>query len=271
MNTLTKPKAEHRLIHFLSREYRRFATGLAFLVFMTGGMIFGVFLLPLMLILPKRACKGPALRLMSGSFRFFTVFVRVLGLLRKLEIVGQIPNSDDRPVIFVANHPTLVDAVLLLATLKKCNCVVKQDLYHHPFLGGFVRKSGLIPNEFGPDLLNRIEKEFEEGYALMMFPEGTRSPKDGVRPFKRGAAQIALRTGAAIVPVLLDCNPPTLHKGDKWYQIAKRAVHYRIEFFEPLVMERAVLEKKNMPLQVRALTKQLEAFFEQKIAENHRF
>jgi 1-acyl-sn-glycerol-3-phosphate acyltransferase len=55
-----------------------------------------------------------------------------------------------------------------------------------------------------------------------MFPEGTRSPEAGLRPFRAGAAHIASRAGVPVVPVLVRCDPPTLLRGDAWWKVPAR-------------------------------------------------
>lgn len=97
--------------------------------------------------------------------------------------------------------------------VPRCNFLVKKELFNTIAMGGVLRAAGLIPNDAGTAFIERAQDCFEEGCSLMIFPEGTRSPKGGLRNFSLGAAQVALRKGVPVVKVLVTCNPPTLQKG----------------------------------------------------------
>ena len=72
------------------------------------------------------------------------------------------------------------------------------------------------------------------GRSLLVFPEGTRSPRGGLGAFHRGAAHIALAGRAPLVPVLIHCDPPIQSKGQKWYDLAARPVRVTIRVWDPL-------------------------------------
>jgi 1-acyl-sn-glycerol-3-phosphate acyltransferase len=61
---------------------------------------------------------------------------------------------------------------------------------------------------------------------LIIFPEGTRTPADGLIRLKRGAAHIAIRGGRNVTPVVICCTPPTLSKSDKWWRMPARPMQF---------------------------------------------
>ena len=83
--------------------------------------------------------------------------------------------------------------------------------------------------------------------------------------FLRGAAHIAVGTGRPIVPVLLQCDPPTLTKGSRWYQIPARPFRFRVTVRDAL--QPAQLADLCQPpvIAARRLTHALENYFSQEL------
>ena len=122
-------------------------------------------------------------------------------------------------LLVVANHPTLLDAVFLMSFMPQADCVVKASHYDNFWLSGAARGAGYIPNRSGPQLVEECAERLRRGRSVLIFPEGTRSPKNGLGTFARGAAHIALRAGSDLVPVTIECDPATLYRGKasvKW-------------------------------------------------------
>jgi len=85
--------------------------------------------------------------------------------------------------------------------------------------------------------------------------------------FQRGAAYIALRSGAPIVPVLIDCRPSTLTRAQKWYEIPPRPFHLRIKALAAPPLECRALPGEAEPRAARRLTRALQDFFVMELAK----
>ena len=171
-------------------------------------------------------------RTIHQLFRAFTAYMRSVGILT-LEVRGENLNESAPGQIIVANHPTLLDVVFLVAQFPQADCIVKREAWSNPYLGGAVRAAGYIPNDEGQELIEACAARLAAGRSVLLFPEGTRSPKQGLAAFQRGAAHIALEAGCDILPIRIECDPPTLMRGQKWYDVPDRAMHYTIEAGEP--------------------------------------
>ncbi|MBC8118529.1 MAG: 1-acyl-sn-glycerol-3-phosphate acyltransferase, partial [Burkholderiaceae bacterium] len=66
------------------------------------------------------------------------------------------------------------------------------------------------------------------GEVLVLFPECTRTGADGVMRLRRGAAQIAVRSGCPVIPVTIDFSEPLLTKRSRWWQAPKVKPHVRV-------------------------------------------
>jgi 1-acyl-sn-glycerol-3-phosphate acyltransferase len=248
----------------LSRVRRVLGTGISFATFMVGGLLIALLVFPLVRIWPSSpAVKGRRLRrLLQLSFIVFVRWMTFLGVMTKPRIQGIECLARKTPCLIIANHPTLIDVVLLVSLIPDCNCVVKRALWEHFFLGGVVRAAEYVPNDAGPQLIRHCQNCFAQGRSLLIFPEGTRSPENGRHAFNRGAAQIALRAGVPVVPVTIGCHPPTLMKHQKWYEVPAHKFQMSVRFHSLRAIPAQVLAKTERPQQARALTRYFEDFYQ---------
>lgn len=139
----------------------------------------------------------------------YTVFdkIGVRELLRnvyRIEVEGaeHIPASG--PAILAANHESLADPFFLgVATTRPIHWMAKAELWKNPVVARLMDWFGTFPIERGggdSGALRHGIKLLEEGAVLGIFPQGTSRPLRN-RPFMRGAARLALATGAPLVPV----------------------------------------------------------------------
>lgn len=111
------------------------------------------------------------------------------------------------PGIFIANHQSLIDVVIMPALVPQtCRIVAKRELKFVPFLGwGFAISGALLLDRRNPRLaalsLARGVRELPRNWSLALFPEGTRSADGALARFKRGATSLALASKLPIVPV----------------------------------------------------------------------
>jgi 1-acyl-sn-glycerol-3-phosphate acyltransferase len=106
-------------------------------------------------------------------------------------------------------------------------CFAKPLLFRVPIVGAVLRgcaylEGGEAEGLAGGVAVSRALDRIAESMPLLVFPEGTRSPAGGLRPFRRGAFEIACRADVPVVPVLIRCEPPALGKGTPWYDIPLR-------------------------------------------------
>lgn len=128
-----------------------------------------------------------------------------------------------RGTIIVANHPTLIDVVLLSVLIPRTIYVAKHALRGNPFMAAVVRATSL------PDdarLCEAAKPYLQRGWNVLVFPEGTRSPSEGLHPFHRGAAQLALRTGAPVACIGERLSRRILAKRQPVWDMGSRCVEF---------------------------------------------
>jgi 1-acyl-sn-glycerol-3-phosphate acyltransferase len=252
------------LLARLSLCWRVFATGLSFALFGVGGLVLRLLVFPLLNLMvrqPERRVVA-ARALIRRAFRAYVELMRLLGVLR-YEVRG-LDRLDRDGLLILANHPTLIDTVFLMAFVKNADCIVKGALWNNPFTRGPVRAAGYVNNAAGAGLVDDCIASLRRGNNLIVFPEGTRTPGDGVISMKRGAANIAVRGERAMTPVLIRCEPATLGKGDKWWRVPPRRVLIQIDVQGDLAIETFKGNGVSDVMATRQLTEFLQDYFSEK-------
>lgn len=244
--------------------WRLLATGGCFAVFGLGGFVLWTFVFPAVSVACRRSCARKTRWIIHKSFGAFLWLMETVGIMR-MEVDGSEKLREGRGMLVLANHPTLIDVVALISLMPEASCVVKQSLWRNPFLGGVVRAAGYISNSDSDRLIDDCAGDLYQGKPLIIFPEGTRTRPGEPLRFQRGASHIALRSQAPVIPVIIDCNPTTLTKHEKWYQIPPRRFHLRIRVLDSVAPERWVESSATPTIAARKLTRALEGFFSQEL------
>jgi 1-acyl-sn-glycerol-3-phosphate acyltransferase len=121
--------------------------------------------------------------------------------------------------------------VLLISLIPNADCIVKAEHWKNPLLR-LILSSIYIPNSLNVvETIKACKKSLAQGNHIILFPEGTRTPKgtSNIR-LHRSAAQIALRTGTDILPVQINCSEHSgLSKNDSiWDSPANGIIDYSI-------------------------------------------
>lgn len=251
----------------LDRWRRGMGTALAFTTFGLGGLCIGAVAAPLLSVAIRDAERRQrvARRLIQRCFRCFVALMRTLGVLDYcFEHVERL----QRPGLLVlANHPSLIDVVFLLAHMPQADCIVKGRLANNPFTRGPIRAAGYITNDDPEAVLSAAKASLERGNSLVLFPEGTRTAPQRPIKFRRGGANIALRTATNITPVLIRCTPTTLTKGEPWYHIPARKVQMDLRVLDDLPVNQDNQQPTGQL--ARQLTHRLSDHFNRELEQFH--
>lgn len=208
-----------------------------FVMFGLGGLLFGVVAVPLVSLTTRsRELRVRRLRrLLRLGFRLFVRLMSATGSAA-FAVQGEIPRSGN--YLIIANHPTLFDAVVLLALFPQADCIIKQELLRNPFTRFALSGLDYVSNADTADMLAVAVSRLRAGRSLLVFPEGTRSPVDGPLSFHLAAATIAVRAAVPCLPVVIRCEPRTTAKEEPWYRIAPRRPRFRVRIEAPLDVAR---------------------------------
>ncbi len=198
---------------------------------LTALALFGVFgagallVSPAMLLLRRPERAQPVVRALWRAVAWLFVATRLIRIAR-----GNL--GAPRGVVLVANHPTLIDVVLLVARVPRTLYVAKHTLKGNPFLSAIVRATALPDDARLPDV---AAPYLRAGWNVLVFPEGTRSPRaGGLQPLRRGAAQLAVRAGVPVVCVRETLSRRILAKGQRPWDMGAQRVVFSFRASEPL-------------------------------------
>lgn len=194
------PKVRNYVVY----HYRCFLKVFAIVFFGIGAMFLAIFVFPFIKLfsLGKNKDFGVIARAyVSHTFRWF---------LRALDITGatkQIFSSREEyrnitGKVIIANHPSLLDFVYIMSLVPNSTCIVRGSLTKTP-LAGVIKQAYITNSTDFDEVCVECKKLVDKGCNVIIFPEGTRTPRHGRNSYKKGAARIALYCGCDVQPIFI--------------------------------------------------------------------
>lgn len=186
-------------------------------------------------LLPRRmGTAAGRLGIMTG-FRAFTWFLTLTGAYR-LDLSAIDSLREGPPVILAPNHPSLIDALLILTRHPNMACVLKAELMQNVFLGAGSRLARYIPSDQPRQMIKDAVADLREGSVLLLFPEGTRTTQDPVNPIKASIGVIAKHARVPVQVAIIETDSPYLSKGWPLFRRPTLPITFRVRLgrrFDP--------------------------------------
>ena len=134
----------------------------------------------------------------------FRVFLKNLEICKTsiLKVENRQAFRDIHSKVIIANHPSLLDFVYIMSLVPNSTCIVRGSLTRTP-LRGVIKQAYITNNTDFNEVLVECKKLTDKGCNVIVFPEGTRSPRVGQNNYKKGAARIALYCGCDVQPLFI--------------------------------------------------------------------
>ncbi len=257
------------MLERVDRYWRICATGVCFFCFGIGSLGLRLIAYPLICIAVRSQQRrtAAARSLVRATMQLFVWLMRVMGVL-SCDVEGA-EKLRREGLLVLANHPSLIDVVLLIALVNRPDCVVKASLLDNFITLGPVRMAGFICNATGAGIVDEAIASVRAGNNLIVFPEGTRTPSSGDLRMQRGAANVAVRGAIDITPIVIHCYPPTLTKGQKWYRVPYRKPRFKIIVGSDISIAPFLNNPAGDALAARRLTTQLTDYFALELSRVH--
>lgn len=184
------------------------------------------------------------------AYRFFWAVASACRLMR-IDASCLDTLRDEPGLIVAANHPTMLDALLLVAHLPRSACIMKASLMNNVFLGAGARLARYICNDSAWTMVRLSVADLRAGGQLVIFPEGTRTTVPPLNTFRPGLTLISKLAKAPIQTVFIDTDTRYLSKGWPMWRVPAL----------PLVFTLRLGERFAPPQDSSAALVDLEAYF----------
>jgi 1-acyl-sn-glycerol-3-phosphate acyltransferase len=256
-----------RIASALTWSWQVLLRGIGFAAYGVAALTLGFVVLPLQRLGSRwRASSDDpqirAQRAIHWTTRGWLALVKGMGLVRVRETGAERLRA--RPVLVVANHPSLIDSPVLTACMPQADFVVSPEWTRNPFLRRTIEQAGYLRAETGSALLREAVARLRAGRSVVVYPEGSRTPPEGLRPFQRGIAHIALRAGCDIVPVVIRVRPRWLMKGQSLTQRNAVAPEWHVEVGAPIDPRDHVQPGDSRKDSARRIVAVLQDYFEKR-------
>ncbi len=263
------PPARRSALRRIPMWLRVALTGLAFAIFFGGTSVLGLFAgLWYRWKRVREEDRHAFTRTLNRSLQVFSGFLRDAGIIDYWP--PRLPEGyEGRAFLLVANHPTLIDVVLLLGSFPELSCVAKAGWYRSFMMGPLLRRAEYVPGPGfdegeaeGDDVpvVRRMQAKLEKGIPVLVFPEGSRSPLESLRRFHRGGIEAAIRAGVPILPLFIGNRQHFLAKGLPFWKPPPTTCDFVFEWFEPI-------ETAGKELDSREVTRELAERYEARFAK----
>lgn len=260
-----KTRTYRSISEFLFRLWAVSVMAVSFSLFAFGALSLTYVIIPLIVIFSSKEKRTSHVQAsISLTFSLFIKILHFSGCMR-FSFIGFDQLKDEKGTLFLANHPTLIDYVVITSQLRACDNIVKESLWQNFFIKKVIQQAGYIPNIQTEKTLEQIKSAFKKGHNLLVFPEGTRTTHGKEISLKRGSAQIAIRLNAPIRLIHIKCNPPILTKEIKWYHKITQPVIFSVTVGEKIHSDHYLKQHQYPSLAARKLTKDIEKKLQKRI------
>lgn len=133
----------------------------------------------------------------------------------KLEVINRSGENFEKPALIIANHQSSFDILAIKSLSPKILFLTNDSQQRNIFYGNLLKKADFYPSSLGYDILaEKFKPLVNEGFSIVVFPEGTRSEDGKIHRFHQGAFYLAQKLGLDIVPLVLHGFENVFKKGD---------------------------------------------------------
>jgi len=198
-------------------------------------LAFSVWALLVYPLLPRRWGTAAGRCGIMAGFRLYSWLLTLSGAYR-LDLRAIDSLREGPPVILAPNHPSLIDALLILTRHPNVTCVMKAELLGNIFLGAGSRLARYIPSDQPRQMIKEAVADLRRGGILLLFPEGTRTTREPVNPLKASVGVIAKHAQVPVQVAIIETDSPYAGKGWGVFRRPVLPITYRIRLgrrFDP--------------------------------------
>ena len=210
------------------------ATILVFGIFFGGSLFLNVLLLLVVIMPVSRRRK----KYLMHQCLAFCSKIPVYAMVHIRKTIMNTSGEDfTRPAVIISNHQSHIDLLLLLMLNPRIIVITNRWVWNNPIYALVIRYLEFYPVMGGYDeITERLKPSVQQGYSILVFPEGSRSPDASIRRFHKGAFLMAENLGLDILPVFIHGVSDCMNKGENHLKSGSVTVkiYPRIKADDPL-------------------------------------
>lgn len=177
----------------------------------------------------------------------------------KKKVTGYDKSKFEKPAIIISNHQSHIDIMLMMMLYPKMILLTNDWVQRNFFYGKIVKMAHFYPIlDHLHEHVDLLRKKIEEGYSIMIFPEGTRSPDGRIGRFHKGAFYIAEQLDLDVLPIILHGPGDCITKGEPFLKSGRIDIH---------IGDRIPLSDKNFGVGYVERSKKFRKWYQQKYEE----
>lgn len=223
------PRAARAPLHETVRLHLGFALLGAFC------LMISVLAFPMRALLPRRLSRKLGRRLISASTRSYLKLLALMGACR-FDLSELDALRDAPPMVIAPNHPSLLDALMVLSALPNAGCIMKADIVNNFVFGAAARVAGYVRNTPLRTMVQLAVADLREGSHVLLFPEGTRTTRFPIGRLQGTTGLIAKNAGVPVQTVFIETDSGFLGKGWALLWTPRMPITYRVRLgkrFDP--------------------------------------
>ncbi|MDR1182086.1 MAG: MMPL family transporter [Bacteroidales bacterium] len=254
-NAMTKKKGRPRIIPVTL--WNLFKSVISFVVFLVGSIF--LTLIGFVLLTLGGNTKKHKYRYHQALCFLFKFLAQVM-IEVPFKLVNEHNERFDKPGIILANHQSQFDLLYILMISPKIITLTNHWVWKSPFYGWIIRYADYLPLLNGIEThIDKLEKLINDGYSILIFPEGTRSEDCSIGRFRKGAFYLADKLNLDIIPIVTHGIGHVLSKRE--FILRKGKIHLQIE--KRITPDDPMRKDKD----ILSFSKDMRAFYARKYAE----
>ena len=253
---LTQKKGKIRQIPWTLKRF--LASFIAFTAFLFGSLIITIYGFLLFKINKKQNIEGTKLKYHTFLQKISGFVIQRIPFV-KFKFENLSSENFDKPAVIISNHQSHLDLMCLIMLYPKIIVLTNDWVWNNVFYGKLIKFADFYPVSDGIEQsIDLLRQRVENGYSVVVFPEGTRSENCQIQRFHRGAFFLSEKLNLDIVPVVLHGAGDVLPKSDFLLRQGQITVQ---------ILPRITPTDERFVPDYAARSKQIRAFYKEKFAQ----